>query len=625
VTVFILAAGLGERLRPITRSLPKPLLPIAGRPVIEMVLQRVSPLRPRAIGMNIHYLADTIAEWLAGSACAQDVTLFREEPILGTGGALANAGNLLSHGTFLTHNADIISSVDLEGLVARHRSEGNLATLAVHDLPRFNNVLVDDSGQFAGIGTLSRRREGLHLTAFMGIAVYEPAFLNFLPAGASSVVDAWLRASHAGRGIGTADLTGAYWTDIGTPSDYAAAVISDLRSRGETIFIHPSSQGCRDAGIDGYVVVEANCTLGKASSLRNCIVLPGSSTPPGSSHENSVLGPDFALGLAEADMLGFSPQADAIPVGTGGSDRQFSRVRRGGTTSVLMRCRPGDPDLLRQIEYARFFGSLGLPAARVTQADGATGEVLFEDLGDLSLYSWLRCRRSEDEIEGIYRQAVEMAGELHTRATSNVADCTALRERVFDYDHFRWETSYFMERFVGALCNMGAKDPSALEEEFHRLASAADGLPKTVIHRDLQCQNIMVTAEGSLRFIDYQGARLGPPAYDLASLLWDPYHRLPDHLREDLVAHYLGRMRASGLAGFGEKEFLQGLRLCRLQRHMQALGAYGFLSLVKGKRHFLRHVPEGLRLLGEDLQGCEETYPALSELVRSIGESFSCV
>jgi hypothetical protein len=283
-----------------------------------------------------------------------------------------------------------------------------------------------------------------------------------------------------------------------------------------------------------------------------------------------------------------------------------------------MHCRPEDPDLLRQIEFTSFFDRHGIPVPRLRRADPGAGVVLFEDLGDLSLYGWLRCGRCESDIERLYVQAVEIAAELHTRVTSHAAECPALTQRVFDYGHLRWETSYFMGRFVGDLCEVRAKGPVDLEKEFHRLAAAVDALPKTVIHRDFQCQNIMVTAEGSLRLIDYHGARFGPPAYDIASLLWDPYHRLPYSLREGLVTHYLGRLRAAGPPGFREDQFRQGLLLCRLQRHMQALGAYGFLSLVKGKRYFLKHVPEGLRLLREDLESAEKNYPGLHGLVMSL-------
>jgi len=121
---------------------------------------------------------------------------------------------------------------------------------------------------------------------------------------------------------------------------------------------------------------------------------------------------------------------------------------------------------------------------------------------------------------------------------------------------------------------------------------------------------------GGPRIIDYQGARLAPPAYDIASVLWDPYHRLDDGMRERLLAYYLDGMKAG--TAFDETAFRESLVACRLQRHMQALGAYGFLSEVKGKTYFLKHVPEALRLLREDAAAVRGDYPELARLIASL-------
>src|SRR5262249_41043931 len=147
---------------------------------------------------------------------------------------------------------------------------------------------------------------------------------------------------------------------------------------------------------------------------------------------------------------------------------------------------------------------------------------------------------------------------------------------------FRWETTYFLERFVTGLCNRKITNRSAIDEELSRLAHHVDAQAKGVIHRDFQCQNIMIHA-GVPRFIDYQGARMAPPAYDIASVLWDPYYRLDHGVRERLLAYYVGEMARDAAGAFDQTSFLQSLISCRLQRHMQALGAYGFLTTEKGK------------------------------------------
>jgi aminoglycoside/choline kinase family phosphotransferase len=107
---------------------------------------------------------------------------------------------------------------------------------------------------------------------------------------------------------------------------------------------------------------------------------------------------------------------------------------------------------------------------------------------------------------------------------------------------------------------------------------------------------------------------MAPPAYDIASVLWDPYNRLDDPMRERLLAYYIAEMKAKAVS-FEEEAFRQTILPCRLQRHMQALGAYGFLSRVKGKKYFLKHVPEALRLLKEEAAAARDDYPALHRLV----------
>ena len=143
---FILAAGRGERLRPITDYIPKPLLPILGKPVLESVLERVSVLGIQKTGINLHHKKEDIETWIKQSAFSGRIELFPEDPVLGTGGALKNAERFLKNSTFLVHNSDILSDIDLTRLVDYHLSSGNIVTLAVHDYPEFNKLEIDGKG-----------------------------------------------------------------------------------------------------------------------------------------------------------------------------------------------------------------------------------------------------------------------------------------------------------------------------------------------------------------------------------------------------------------------------------------------------------------------------------------------
>lgn len=611
LNVFILAAGLGERLRPITNHIPKPLLPILGRPVLQHVLEKVSVLPVNKIGINLHYKKALMESWIKNSSFHERVELFPEEPALGTGGALRNAGSFLEDSTFLVHNADIVSDIDLKELVRFHHLSGNLATLYVHEHPEFNRLVINRDGFLTGVGGHCDVHS--KYMAFTGIAVYSPEFLKFLPHGISSVVDAWLRAIEKGHRIGTFDVSGCYWRDIGTPSAYLTVVFEALRKEGESLYIHPSVRRCQEVNFNGYVVVEEGAILGKGVSLKNCIILPGSRTE-GASCENCIVGPDFNIEFKESDLPFFSKEEDALVIGTGGSGRKYYRVRRDGRSVVIMQCGEDDPDFQRHIEYTRFFLRNSIPVPELIGIEPDRKRAIFEDLGDVSLYSWLKCPRDDEEIEEMYRKVMDMLIDLHTISPDCMRDCPSLGNGYFDYDHFRWETRYFVQRFVRDIKGMNIEDPQALNDEFHRLAIKADSFPKTLIHRDFQSQNIMIT-QGRPRLIDFQGARLGPPAYDLVSILWDPYHRLSDRMRESLLNYYIGKLMERIDKRPGGVDFRETILPCRLQRHMQALGAYGFLASVRGKRYFLKYIPEGLRLLKEDVALTREEYPALYRLV----------
>lgn len=645
ITIFIPSAGLGERLRPITEHIPKPLLPILGKPILEIILEKVSKLPINKIGINLYHKREEIEERIKKSAFSYRIKTFAETEILGTGGALKNAEDFLKGQTFLVHNSDILSDIDLECLINHHLSSKNLITLAVHDYPEFNNVEINENGDFLGICGLNSKLKTLSpqslsgdqnskLIAFTGIAVYSPEFLRFLPEGVSSVVNVWLRAIKSGEVIGTFDVSGSYWRDIGTPQAYFNVLIDHLRDNGEGIYIHPSAKVKEDLWPDGWVVIEKECVIDKGVSLKNAILLPGTEIRADSNREDCIIGPGYSIkinGTRSAKTL----------IGIGGSDRNYYRIKKDNGSLVLMEARSNNPDFERHIEYSRFFKKYSIPVSELIEVNPDKKTALFEDLGDLSLYSWLRCPRNKKAIEEVYRHAIDILISIHSTLTSHVSECPLLKDRIFNYEHLRWETDYFIERFIKGIRNIKVKDISGLQDEFHRLALKVDSFPKTIIHRDFQSQNIMISKGGILRIVDYQGARIGPPAYDLISLLWDPYYRLEDGLSERLVDYYIqkitpfssplklrgdrgglrrgrGSYDSGGSEGRVKSPLPETLLPCSLQRHMQALGAYGFLSMVKGKKYFLKFVPEGLRLLKEDVSLAKNEYPELYRLVAGL-------
>jgi aminoglycoside/choline kinase family phosphotransferase len=132
--------------------------------------------------------------------------------------------------------------------------------------------------------------------------------------------------------------------------------------------------------------------------------------------------------------------------------------------------------------------------------------------------------------------------------------------------------------------------------------------PRVLIHRDLQSSNVLVTASRRIAFIDFQGMRLGPAAYDLASLLCDPYVSLPIENQEDLLSHY------ENTTG-GRRELRDLFWWAGVQRLTQALGAFGRLSAIRGAEHFGGRIPPAVRMLDRALQQTGG-FPELRAVVR---------
>jgi NDP-sugar pyrophosphorylase family protein/aminoglycoside/choline kinase family phosphotransferase len=606
INAFILAAGFGERLRPITNYIPKPLLPLIGKSLLEIILERINNLSPSNIFINLHYKPDLIRRHINNWGFGEKVRFFHEESLLGTGGGLKNAERWLRGCPFIVHNSDIISEIDLKRFLTLHQRTKNIVTLAVHNHPKYNNLVVDDEGFLKGI----RNSPDSSCKAFMGIAIYEPEFLDFLPDGPSSVVDAWIKALKAGEKIGTIDFNNTYWADIGTPASYASAVFDSLIFDGEMVYIHPSVKGCSHVDLKGLIVINKGVTLSQDSYFRNSIILPYCDVPTGR-YENCIIGNSFRIDLKECEMLGGSERK--IPIRIGGSDRKFFRIFSDDQPLISVEYKKVDQEFQRHVEYTKFFRRYGVPVPEILDVDYENKVITFEDLGDTSLYSWLKCERNYKDILLMYKKVAHIAALIHSIDLNHLKDCLLLKERIFDYGHFRWESEYFIERYLRALRGFKERDIVPILKELDAMAYKADSYPKAIVHRDFQSQNIIIKDQNP-RIVDYQGARVGPPAYDIASLLWDPYYRLNDRIRKKVLDYYIKTM-----GDVLDKDiFFESLSVCRIQRHMQALGAYGFLSKEKGKKYFAKFIPEALRLLKEDIAILRDHFPNMYEFINKL-------
>ena len=226
---MVLAAGLGTRLRPLTETLPKPLLPVAGRQILEWNLLLLKRHGITEVIINLHHLGDQIVRALGDGARFGLRLAYSHEPTLqGTSGGIKQAAPFLKDGPFLVINGDTLSECDLTALIAAHRASAALATLAVRDDPEASTwgpVTLDAHGrilQINGNPPLAEPRAALPACMFAGIHVMEQAVLNAIPSGPGSIIDVYGSLLRQGRPLHGYRMSG-YWSDIGDPERYAQA------------------------------------------------------------------------------------------------------------------------------------------------------------------------------------------------------------------------------------------------------------------------------------------------------------------------------------------------------------------------------------------------------------------
>jgi aminoglycoside/choline kinase family phosphotransferase len=283
------------------------------------------------------------------------------------------------------------------------------------------------------------------------------------------------------------------------------------------------------------------------------------------------------------------------PIEKGGSDRKFYRVRWSpDQTIILVKYNLEREENRHYVEIAEFLAAHQIRAPKIYFHDPSEGLIWIEDLGKTDLWS----HRDETWMvrRAFYESALGEVVKLHCLPESVTRTIQKKLPAEFDAALYRWEQSYFFENCLGRFFNLEPKEISELAA-LPSLARIADDLaqrPRVLVHRDFQSQNIIIR-NGQAHLIDFQGMRPGLAEYDLASLLFDPYVTLSKPERDELLADYQTKRKEAGHAVAADSRTIYCH--CAIQRLMQALGAYGFLGLVKGNSAFLDHIPAAMRSL----------------------------
>ena len=307
-----MAAGLGTRLRPLTHVLPKPMVPIANRPVLHHLLNLLVRHDIREVGVNIHVFPELIKGYFGdGSALGMSIRWSEETELLGTAGGTKLLEDYWGGEAILITSGDGLHDVDVTALIGHHRRSGGLATLAVKpvdDPSAYGVVILDRDTRIKGFQEKPTRDEARSDLANCGVYVIEPALLDRIPPHTfyDFGQDMWPSLVAAGEPI-YAYTTMAYWNDVGGLDELRNSILDAVGGRvrieipGEEI--EPgvwAERGCEvdpSATIEGPVVlgrnvrieagavirgpaaIGADSLVGEGASIRSAALLPGSVVP----------------------------------------------------------------------------------------------------------------------------------------------------------------------------------------------------------------------------------------------------------------------------------------------------------------------------------------------------------
>jgi len=288
-------------------------------------------------------------------------------------------------------------------------------------------------------------------------------------------------------------------------------------------------------------------------------------------------------------------QVKITAIEKGGSDRKFYRVICSPEqTLILVKYNLEREENRHYVRIAEFLAEYKICAPTIYFHDAAEGLIWIEDLGKADLWSY----RGESWLvrRAFYESALDEIVKLHCVDETAARAIQESLPAEFDAALYRWEQNYFFENCLHRFFGVEKEQLSELLAlpALGQIAEQLAARPRVLVHRDFQSQNIIIR-NGQACLIDFQGMRPGLAEYDIASLLFDPYVTFSRPECEELLGHYESKREAAGQPVAAD--FHETFRLCGIQRLMQALGAYGFLGLVKGNKTFLDYIPSAVTSL----------------------------
>jgi mannose-1-phosphate guanylyltransferase len=279
---FVLGAGLGTRLRPLTDDLPKPLIPIFQKPLITFALDHLCGLGVESFVMNTHHLGTQFENLLGGGTYAgYPLRLVHERDLLGTGGGIKNVEGLLRREPFIVYSGDLLTDFALEPLIEEHFRKRNDVTLALRKtglaagMALQNGRVVDIENKYGHAGEYD----------FANVSIWNPEIFQRIPPAQNisfiPILAEWI--GQEGK-IGGVVLNDGKWFNIGSRAGYLEVhrIIKEERWKPDYVRtaewpVHVATDAAIDpsARLSGFYSVGAGCRVGAAAILENTILWPG--------------------------------------------------------------------------------------------------------------------------------------------------------------------------------------------------------------------------------------------------------------------------------------------------------------------------------------------------------------
>jgi len=571
----------------------------------------------RDILVNTHHQPDCIVDAIRGNATASaHIEVSFEPEILGTGGALKRASWFLDNEPFWIANTDI--ACDLSPVPFLHCMKQNpLAALWMHPTRGPRTVEV----QNGIVKTFRSSTPGATDTfTFCGLQLVSPDIMALLPEKEEfcSLVDLYEKGQARGMQVHGVVEPKSFWEDLGTPTRYVEAhgeILNRYRQGlpGKAL-MDPTQvdnvERLRQQGVDagGFVATTSYASIAKGARVHNSILCDGVSLASDAVIRSSVLASCENAYHGRADSCTIVP-CSQLPgqsqvhhalrylkwpaKGTTfsafearGSNRQFGRMQRGSKRVILVEYDHVREENRRFASHTRFLAKHGVNVPALIASFPSRMTDIIEDVGGRSLQQEM-AQATPRRQRQLYTRTLDQLATLHAIPPSAIRPDKL--EPPFCADLYAWEHDLLTQHILRGKLDLAPGQIAPILRELGTVSSRLEKVRPVLLHRDMQSSNVLLR-RGRPVLIDYQGLRRGPAAYDVASLLCDPYIMLNEDSQLNLLAYYLERIRRP-------ETVASVFWHAAVQRLAQALGAFGRLSALPQTTRFSQFIEPAANMM----------------------------